>query len=216
MRKLLFAIISLMVLTSCAKNNEEKARELIEPEVKANLIRPDSYDFVSMRLDSCFADCENDPEYLAFALNAARLFKEYKKYTSEVEEAEGKMSINAGFSGPQDAYPALQYKKYKAEMEKAQRKADAIREQILSACKAKQSQLLASPPRHEFIGWMAIITYRVETAGGIKTMSESTYFLNNDLTQITAHLSREDLEELQSANISDFAEEFGEEMSIKN
>lgn len=109
MRKLLFAIISLMVLTSCAKNNEEKARELIEPEVKANLIRPESYDFVKMRLDSCFDDCENNPEYLAFALNAARLFKEYKEYMTEVEEAESKMAMYAGFHDYQ-SYPALQYK----------------------------------------------------------------------------------------------------------
>ncbi len=216
MRKVFFAITCLVLMASCTRTNEEKARELIEPEVKATLIRPDSYEFANIRLDSCFADSENNPEYLAFALNAARLFKEYKKYMSEVEEAEGKMSINAGFSGPQDAYPARQYRRYKAEMEKAQRRADAIREQILSLSSAIKSQLLASPPRHEFIGWMAIIIYRVESAGGIKTIIESTFFLNNDLTEITGHLSRQDLDELQSVNISDFEEEFGDEISIKN
>lgn len=216
MRKVLFAMICLSLLVSCTMTNEEKARELIEPEVTANLIKPDSYEFANMRLDSCFSDSNNNSEYLAFALNAARLFKEYKKYMSEVEEAESKMAMYAGFHGYQDSYPALQYKKYKSEMEKAQRKADVIRQQILSLSSAIKSQLLASPPKHEFIGWMAVMTYRVETAGGIKTMTESTFFLNKDFTEITGQLTREDWQELQSVNITDFAEEFGDEISIKN
>ena len=216
MRKALFLMISLALLASCSvKTNEEKACELIEPDVKANLIKPESYEFAQIRLDSCFSDSQYNPEALAFAMKVAKLYGEYKEYASDAERAESSMTIYAPSYGYQSAHDKQQQKKYKAEMEKAQRKADAIRVQILSVCKEKQSQLLASPPKHEFMGWMAVMTYRVETAGGIKIMTESIYFLNNDLTEITARFSREDLEELQSASITDFEEEFGNEISNK-
>ena len=42
MKKSLFTIIVLALLASCSvKTNEEKARELIEPELKANMIKPE-------------------------------------------------------------------------------------------------------------------------------------------------------------------------------
>lgn len=99
MRKVVFAMICFSLLVSCTMTNEEKARELIEPEVTANLIKPDSYEFANMRLDSCFADCENNPEHLAFAVNIAKLCRTYKEHMSEVDEAKSKMSMYAGFPG---------------------------------------------------------------------------------------------------------------------
>lgn len=47
-------MMSFALLASCSvKTNEEKARELIEPEVKANLIKPESYEFGKLQLYSC-------------------------------------------------------------------------------------------------------------------------------------------------------------------
>ena len=60
MKKVFFAITSLVLLVSCSvKTNEEKARELIEPQVKSNLIKPESYEFAQMQLDSCFSDSQS-------------------------------------------------------------------------------------------------------------------------------------------------------------
>lgn len=53
MKKGLFAIISLVLLVSCSvKTNEEKARELIEPEIKSHLIKPESYEFAQKQLEA--------------------------------------------------------------------------------------------------------------------------------------------------------------------
>ena len=70
MKKLFFSFISLVLMASCSvKTNEEKARELIEPEIKANLIKPESYEFANMQLDSCFTNnSERNPDALVFAL----------------------------------------------------------------------------------------------------------------------------------------------------
>ena len=96
MKKLIFTVIAFTLLTACStKTNDEKARELIEPEVKANLIKPESYEFAQMRLDSCFSDSQQNPNVIAFALEVAKLFNEYNGYTSDAERAESSMTIYA-------------------------------------------------------------------------------------------------------------------------
>jgi hypothetical protein len=59
MKKILFVFI-LGVVASCSfKTNEEKARALIEPKIKLNLMIPDSYEFLQVALDSCFSETSN-------------------------------------------------------------------------------------------------------------------------------------------------------------
>jgi hypothetical protein len=61
----------------------------------------------------------------------AKLFKEYKEYMSEAEDAESSMTIFAPSFGYQSAHEKQQHEKYKVEMEKAQRKATTAKEKIL-------------------------------------------------------------------------------------
>ena len=50
MKKCLFVTLSFLLLASCSvKTNEEKAREIIEPEVKSSLIIPESYEFAQLQ-----------------------------------------------------------------------------------------------------------------------------------------------------------------------
>ena len=50
MKKCLFVTLSFLILASCSvKTNEEKAREIIEPEVKSSLIIPESYEFAQLQ-----------------------------------------------------------------------------------------------------------------------------------------------------------------------
>lgn len=59
MKKGLFTFISLVLLAACSvKTNEEKARELIEPEIKSHLIKPESYEFAQMQLKELFGSEE--------------------------------------------------------------------------------------------------------------------------------------------------------------
>lgn len=214
MRNALFLMSSLVLLASCSvKTNEEKAHELIEPQVKSSLIKPESYEFAQMQLDSCFSDSQQNPEVIAFALKVAKLFNEYKDYTSDAERAESSMTIYAPSYGYQSAHDKQQQKKYKAEMEKARRKAADTKEQIIQLYRDNKKLFTAfQSGKHEFIGWMAVFGYRAETAGGMKTMGEGLFYLNKDLSEITARFTKEDMIEMESADLDDLKYEFEDEL----
>ncbi len=213
MKRILFIVVGICFLTACSiKTNEEKARELIETQIKVNLIKPESYEFAKIQLDSCFSDSRQNPEFIAFALEVVKLFNEYKNYTSDAESAESSMTIYAPSYGYQHAHDKQQYKKYKAEMEKARRRAADAKAQIIQLYKDNKDLLMAfQSDKHEFIGWMAIISYRAETAGGIKTMDEGLFYLNKDLTKVTDCFTEGDLMNLQLEDLDDLKYEFEKE-----
>lgn len=206
--------MSLVLLASCSvKTNEEKARELIEPEVKANLVKPESYEFGQMQLDSCFSDSQQNPAFYTFILEVAKLFDKYKSHVSDAESAESSMTIYAPSYGYQSAHDKFQQQKYKAEMEKARRKAADTKEQILQRYRDNKKLLMDyQSGKHEFIGWMAAFGYRAETAGGMKTMGECLFYLNKDLTEITHRFTDEDLLEILDANLDDLRYEYEDEL----
>ena len=213
MKRFLLAI-SFVLLASCSvKTNEEKARELIEPLVKSSLIKPESYEFAQMQLDSCFSDSQQNPEVILFAQKMAKLYKEYKEYASEAERAESSMTIYAPSYGYQDTHSKQQQKKYKAEMEKAKHKAADAKEQIIQLYKDNKALFTAfQSGEHEFVGWMAVFGYRAETAGGMKTMGEGLFYLNKDLTEVTNRFTEEDMRDMQSADLDDLKYEFEDEL----
>ena len=214
MKKDLVSIIGLALLASCAvKTNEEKARELIEPDVKANLIKPESYEFAQIQLDSCFSDSQYNPEALAFAMKVAKLYREYKEYASDAERAESSMTIYAPSYGYQDAHSKLKQKQYKAEMEKAQRKAADTKEQIIQLYKDNKDLLVGMEAgKHEFIAWAVTFGYRAETAGGLKTMGGALYFLNKDMTEIIQRFTEDDMKDMQAEGMQDIKYDFEDEL----
>lgn len=214
MKKILFITTSFALLASCSvKTNEEKARELIEPQVKSSLIKPESYEFAQIQLDSCFSDDQRNPETIMFVLKLAKLWNKYKEYSSDAESAESSMTIYAPSYGYQSAHDKQQQKKYKAEMEKARRKAADTKEQIIQLYRDNKKLFTAfQSGKHEFIGWMAVFGYRAETAGGMKTMDEGLFYLNKDLTEVTNHFTEDDMRDMQSADPDDIKYEFEDEL----
>lgn len=214
MRKVLFAVTSLVLLASCSvKTNEEKARELIEPDVKANLIKPESYEFAQIKLDSCFSNSQYNPKALAFAMEVAKLYREYKEYASDAERAESSMTIYAPSFGYQSAHDKQQQKKYKAEMEKAQRKAADTKEQIIQLYKDNKDLLIGMESgKHEFIAWAVTFSYRAETAGGLKTMGGALYFLNKDMSEIVQRFTEDDMKDMQTEDMQDIKYDFEDEL----
>lgn len=215
MRKIFIIATCITILASCSsKTNEQKARELIEPDIKSHLINPESYEFAEMKLDSCFSDdIARNADFTTFALKVVKLYKEYKKYMSDAENAESAMNVYAPSYEYQSALFKQQLKKYKAEMEKSKRKAAIVKEKILQMYKDNEKMFLAvKDGKHEFVGWAASISFRVETAGGLKTMGGILYFLNKDLTKITAQFTEEDFEDLEDSSIEDVNYEFEDDL----
>lgn len=213
MKKILFTIIGFVLLTSCSfKSNEEKARDLIEPQIKAYLIKPESYEFAQLQLDSCFSNSNTRPEVFVFMMEIDKLYKEYKMHMFDAERAESCMTIYTSTYGYQSSNKEQQQKN-KADMEKAQRKAAVVKGQILQTYKNNKELFLSvNSPNREFIGWSAIFNYRAETAGGIKTMGTSLFFLNKDMTEITYSFSEEEMSAVNLDNLQDINYEFEEEL----
>ena len=215
MKKVLFAIIGLALMSSCSvKTNEEKARDLIEPQVKSTLIKPKSYEFGSIKLDSCFSDdSQYNPDMIAFALDVAKIWKDYKNYTSDAESAESSMTIYAPSYGYQTAHGEHQYKKYRAEMEKAQRKAADAKNKIIQMYKDNKQMFIDMQSRkHEFTGWAVFFAYCAETVGGTKTMGQNLFFLNKDMTEILYRLTEDDIDNFGVGSFEDVGYEFEEEL----
>ena len=217
MKKLIFsllAIVSLGFLVSCStKTNEEKARELIEPEIKSNLIKPESYELAQIKLDSCFSDSQYNPEVLTFAMNVAKLYREYKEFVSDAEDAESSMTIYAPSYGYQSTHSKQQYKLHKAEMEKAQRRAADKKDQIIQLYKDNKDFLIGMKSgKHEFIAWAVTFGYRAETAGGMKTMGGALYYLNKDITEIIHRFTEDDMKDMQSTDLQNINYEFEDEL----
>lgn len=216
MKKFLFITICMVLMASCSvKTNEEKARELIEPDVKEHLIKPDVFEFAEFQLDSCFKDDPHlNPDAMMFSMKLVKLYNDYKEFTKEAERAESCMTIYDSSYGYQSAHSKLQEEKYKAEMERAQLKAANAKQKILQLYKENQQMIENfNNGKHEFMGWTAIFSFRTETAGGHKIMGGAVYYLNKDLTEITHRLSEEDVKELQENNLEDIKYELGEELS---
>lgn len=194
MKKIVFAVIGLTLLASCSvKSNEEKALELIEPQIKASLIKPESYELAKLQLDSSFSNSGTSPETFIFLTKINKLYNEYKEHMRDVELAESALSIFASSYGYQSEYEKQQQRKYKADLEKAQRKAASAKEKILDLYKSNKELIMNESQEGEFIGWAADIAYRAETAGGLKIMNESLFFLNKDFTEITYSISEDDM-----------------------
>lgn len=213
MKKYLFITISMVLMASCSvKTNEEKARELIVPDVKEHLIKPEKFEIAEFQLDSCFSDQPQNPDMIKLALKVNEIYNEYKEYKEEAQRAESYMSIYEDSYGYQSAHSKLQEDKYRTEMEKAQRKASAAKDKILQLYKENKQLLVDyNSGKHEFIGWSAVFSFRTETAGGHDIMGGAMYSLNKDLTKIIHRLSEDDLKELQKRNLEDVNYEFEEE-----
>ena len=214
MKKSLFTIIVLALLASCSvKTNEEKARELIEPDVKEHLIKPEKFEIAEFQLDSCFIDQPQNPDMIKFALNINKIYSEYKEYAEEAQRAESYMTIYEDSYGYQSAHSKLQVNKYRTEMEKTQRKASNAKDKILQMFKDNKQLLVDfNSGKHEFIGWSAVFSFRTETAGGHDTMGGAVYFLNKDLTKIIHRFTEDDLKDLDESNLEDIKYEFEEEL----
>lgn len=62
MKKYLFALTAL-VLVSCNQTPEQKAEDLIKPEICQNLFKPDTYELVDIKVDSAFAPLDSREFY---------------------------------------------------------------------------------------------------------------------------------------------------------
>lgn len=215
MRESFFTALVALLLMSCSSpSNEQKALRLIEPEVKSHLLKPESYKFSEIQLDSCFADDPtHNPKSFVFAIKLSSLYKEYKNFAKEAEHALSLKSIYSPSRGYYSEHEKVQYNKYNKEYEIVKRKADDRKAQIISLYKSNVDLFKASVNgKHEFLGWAALFFYTAETAGGYESSGSKLLFLDKDLKKITYSFGEEDVKGLEDNPIEDVQYEFEEEI----
>ena len=107
-----------------------------------------------------------------------------------------------------------QYKQYKKERDQAMAKAESYKEEIMQLYKNNIEILndLISK-KHEFNGFMTILSYRAKNNAGNVVMDEILYFFDKDLTKIVARYDQNDLIGLQGFDFNDLKLDFEEELS---
>lgn len=217
MKKIALTLVAAtaFVLGSCdTMTPEEKAQKLIEEDVKACLIKPETYEFASIQLDSCFSDNQqfNEKSFL-FGMEIAKLYKDYKDKQREMEWAERAMAIYNIGGYYVSEYTKIEYKKAKESYDKAQRMLESAKGKILQLYEDNTDLFEAlNGGKHEFTGWVAQFSYRAETAGGMKRMGQSLYFFDKDLTKITSKFTSDELAELNPEMLNDINYEFADDI----
>lgn len=161
MKKVLFAV-SVLALCSCGKSNEDKAKELIEANLKTSMKDWSSYEFVEMsKLDSTFTTYLSTPEYDSLS-----------KSISDLETKKMNLEIHSD-------YPELYGKTRCKEM------TDSIPvvEKLISDAKNK-IETGKKRFKREFNGWNTLFTYRGNNSFGAKIIGKTRFFFDKEVTEI--------------------------------
>lgn len=187
MKKLgiIFLILS-MVLVSCSKSNEEKAQSLADEAIKKTLYIPDSYEAVSLELDSAFAPFDSN-EFVQLVLQMCQAGKNMQEAKEELEDAESEMAIWNG--NYMTEYDKIQYNKAKAKYEKAQ---ETIQKETEKVQQQREEFLKLKNQKPEFLGFKALVTYRAKNNAGNVLMGQDFITFNKDLTKVNSLTNTED------------------------
>lgn len=168
-----------LLLVSCSKSNEKKAEELAEEAVKKALYIPESYDPVSLQLDSAFAPYD-DVAYRSIVLEMMQSGIAIKQAQENLSQAESNMAIWSG--DYQTEFGKVEYKQAKDKYDKAQLEVEKITQKALEQ---KERYLELKSQKPEFIGFKAVHTYRAKNNSGNVLMGNVELLFDKEITQVT-------------------------------
>ena len=155
---LLFTIL-LLTFASCTQTNEDKARSLIEDQLKKTMNDWSSYEFVEMTpLDSSFSVLSDNEEYYNLGLKLKVLDAKSNYFISNVSSDYRNMDMWTDSA-----------KQVIAEMESVNKRMDEIQSSFV--------------PEHN--GWWTNFTCRGNNKLGQKVISKTCYYFNKEITEIT-------------------------------
>ena len=169
---------SIFVITSCSKSPEQKAQDIMEAEIKKNLYLPDTYELANIKVDSAFAPYD-EPEYIESLKEVLRIGNEINEVEEEKAEAERTLSI---FSDSySSSYSQHEVKEARKKIEEAEKKVDYLKK---TAKKIGDKAANIVKRRGDFIGFKAVLSYRVKNNGGQVVMGSSFAIFDKDITQL--------------------------------
>ena len=160
MKKVLFAV-SVLALCSCGKSNEDKAKELIEANLKTSMKDWSSYESVTFsKLDSVFTEYQNTPEGTKLQMKV-----------SELQQQSDSIKYLANETGKKELFDLALSK---------------IREaiQLDSTYNINKEKF-----KGEFKGWQMVHRYRGNNSYGAKEIASTAFYFDKDVTKVTDKLS---------------------------
>lgn len=166
MKKTLLLVCAITALCSCGKSNEDKAREVIESELKTTMKDWNSYEFVEMsKVDSAFTLFMDSQEG-----------KVIRELQSALSSKKTEYEVNS-------RYPEL-YKERIQVMRDSIPIIEHMEDSLKNVYDTKEKEY-----KGNFIGYRVKFKYRGNNSLGGKEISSSIYFFNPEITQITDRIS---------------------------
>lgn len=198
MKKILFLMITTLVMTGC-KSREEKAAELIKQEMFKTLYDFESYEPIETKIDSAFTSIYSDTLALLYANKVKDMFDELNEAKSDYENAKSSMEIWA------DSYSTLGRYKFNEARQKVRDYIDKINstlevtDSIYKKIKKRNMEI-----KHNFIGWKAQHKFRCKTKGGNFDLGDYIYVFDKDMKSI---IYKEDLDNDSNDRLKGFIKE---------
>lgn len=175
MKKLVFILSVIFVITSCGKSEEEKLNDLVAKTTKASLFIPESYDPVSIKCDTLSTNFINDAN-IRKSVKIIELNNEIKNVQREIEINTEQQNYWQGKFGDF-------YRDYSKKVQLGEEK----RDQLTAKAKDLLGELIKdyNTPR-EFIGYLVEHRFRAQNNSGDVMFGDVIYILNKDKSQIVA------------------------------
>ena len=183
-QRLLLLAIATILFVSCG-NEEKRINKLIADASKSMLYYPESYDPVSLKIDSLFTDIITDKN-IKKANRLVSITNQVESLQREIEYSEEEVEYWKG-----KYYANDMLKKYSREVESnTQKKDDLVEEgrQIYSELKEVVNA------ERSFRGFVVEHRFRAKNNNGNVLMSDMLYILNKEKTEVICGYDETDVE----------------------
>lgn len=204
MKKLLFLLSIVFMLSSCGKSDEEKLNDMIAEATKASLYIPESYDPVSTECDTLGRDF----------INKANI-KKSAKIISLVREAQSVQSQIERDAEQRD-YWRGKYGEFFSDYSKKVQRGEEKRNELKAQANKLFAELITDyNTNREFCGFIVEHKFRAKNNMGNVMFGDIIYILNKDKTEIVDAYDTSDDDFFGFIQMTGAMQEIGENYNLE-
>ncbi len=204
MKKLVFLLSIVFVLSSCGKSDEEKLNNMVAEATKSALYIPESYDPVSIKCDSLGINI----------INPANI-KKSAKIISLVKEAQGVQS-QIEFDAEQRDYWRGKYGEFYRDYSKKVQKGKQKKDELQAQANKLFAELIEDYNTDRgFYGYIVEHTFRAKNNMGNVMFGDWIYILDKDKSKIVAAYDASDDDFLGFNQMIEAMHEIGENYNLE-
>lgn len=204
MKNFIIIILGCIILTACGKSDEERLNDLISSETKATLFVPESYDPVSLDIDSLFID-------IIYQDN----IENSRRFSQLVREADN-LQFEIDFNNRQNNVWRGSYGNFHDDYASIAKATETKQSKKLNDAKAILSDLhnqYYSPT--EFIGFIADHRFRAKNNAGNILFGEYIFLIDKEKNEILSLFDAQDNDIIYFFALLSEIKELGEDCDIQ-